>query len=124
MSLSINLVEVILAPLNIRVQASKLPLAVNLAVIVGVVAVGVPLDGDLGQGGVVVLMEPLNRVTPLPAAPRPPRAPRKGGGTFCVRAASIRPVDHVDAAAAAGRHDAAAGAPRGWHSEYHSEPSR
>lgn len=45
-----NLVEVILEPPDLRVQAGKLPHAVDLLVPVGVGAVSMSLDGDLGAG--------------------------------------------------------------------------
>ena len=60
-----NLVEVILEPPDLRVQAGKLPHAVDLLVPVGVGAVSMSLDGDLGAGFIGV---PLVRHTKLVVA--------------------------------------------------------
>jgi hypothetical protein len=51
-----DLVEVVLEPPDIRVEAGELPYAVDLLVPVGVVAVGVTLDGDVRAGLVAVLL--------------------------------------------------------------------
>nr|POE79761.1 hypothetical protein CFP56_07826 [Quercus suber] len=51
-----HLVEVVLGPPDVGVQAGELPHAVDLLVPVGVVGVGVALDGDGGHGGVGVLL--------------------------------------------------------------------
>jgi hypothetical protein len=51
-----DLVEVVLVPPDIRVQASELPYAVDLLVPMDVVAVRVALDGDVRAGLVAVLL--------------------------------------------------------------------
>jgi hypothetical protein len=55
-ALSEDLVEVVLEPPDIRVEAGELPHAVDLLVPVGVVAVSVALDGDVCAGLVAVLL--------------------------------------------------------------------
>lgn len=51
-----DLVEVVLVPADVRVEAGELPDAVDLAVPVVVGGVGVALDGDLGAGRVGVAL--------------------------------------------------------------------
>lgn len=51
-----DLVEVVLEPPDVWAETSKLPHTVDLLVPVGVCAVGVALDGDLGAGLVGVLL--------------------------------------------------------------------
>lgn len=55
-ALSKHLVEVVLGPPDIGVEAGELPHAVDLLVPVGVVAVSVALDGDVLAGLVAVLL--------------------------------------------------------------------
>lgn len=55
-ALSKDLVEVVLGPPDVGVEAGELPHAVDLLVPVGVVAVSVALDGDVLAGLVAVLL--------------------------------------------------------------------